>query len=79
MESLFEFYPAPGITNERMYVFVARDLEPGEPAREPNEQIENYVVAYDEALAMIHRGEIHDGKTMLTLLIYARQLGIASR
>ena len=52
-----------------MWVFVARDLTPGEPAREANEEIENLVVTWDEALAMIDRGEIQDGKTMVALLM----------
>ena len=55
-----------------MWIFVARDLTPGEPAREANEEIENFVVSWDEALAMIDRGEIHDGKTIIALLAYDR-------
>ena len=42
-EELVEFYASPGILSERMYVYVARDLTPGEPRREANEEIENLV------------------------------------
>ena len=42
-EELINFYPSPGISNERMWLFVAR-AHAGQPAREANEEIENLVV-----------------------------------
>jgi ADP-ribose pyrophosphatase len=72
MQELFTFYPTPGISDERMWLFVARGLTPGNHAREDNEEIENFLVQWDEALAMIDRGEIHDGKTVVALLMYDR-------
>ena len=66
------YYPSPGILSERMWIFIAQDLTPGDPAREPNEEIENFIVPWDEALAMIDRGEIQDGKTIIALLMYER-------
>lgn len=73
LEELVSYYPSPGVLDERIWVYVARELTPGEPAREPNEEIENLVVSWDEALAMINRGEIHDGKTLVALLTWERQ------
>jgi ADP-ribose pyrophosphatase len=73
-DELVSFYPSPGISNERMWVYVAHGLTAGDPKREPNEEIENFVVAWDDALAMIERGEIHDGKTLVALLWYARKV-----
>ena len=67
-DELISFYPSPGIMNERMWIFVATGSPPGEPAREANEEIENLVVSWDEALAMIERGEIHDGKTLVAIM-----------
>jgi ADP-ribose pyrophosphatase len=72
-EPLAEFFPSPGILSERMYLFVARDLTPGEPQREANEEIENLVLSWDEALAMVDRGEIQDGKSIVALLTYDRR------
>jgi ADP-ribose pyrophosphatase len=72
LEGLTSFYPSPGIISEKMWVFVARDLAPGDPSREANEEIENLIVAWDEALAMIDRGDIRDGKTIVALLTYER-------
>lgn len=73
-EELAQFYASPGILSERMYVYVARDLAAGDPHREANEEIENLVLSWDEALAMLDRGEIVDGKTIVALLTYRRKL-----
>jgi ADP-ribose pyrophosphatase len=73
IEELLSYYASPGILSERMHVFVASGLSPGDPAREENEEIENLVVTWAEALAMIERGEIEDGKTIVALLTYERQ------
>jgi ADP-ribose pyrophosphatase len=70
LERLTEFYLSPGILNERMHVFTAAELKPGPAHREANEEIENLVVDWDEALQMIARGEIQDGKTIAALLFY---------
>lgn len=70
------FFMSPGILNERMHVFVAEGLTPGQPAREAGEEIENLVVPVEEAMAIIQRGEIEDAKTVATLL-YWRTFGNA--
>jgi ADP-ribose pyrophosphatase len=72
-DKLAEFYASPGILSERMHVFVASELTPGSPRREANEEIENMVVTWAEALAMLDRGEIVDGKTIVALLAYDRR------
>ena len=66
------FFMSPGILRERMHVFVAEGLAPGPTAREAGENIENLVVPWDEALAMIDRGEIEDAKTIAALLVWDR-------
>lgn len=73
LDELTSYYPSPGVLSERMWIFVAHDLTPGEPAREANEEIENLIVAWDEALAMIDRGEIRDGKTIAAILLWERR------
>ncbi|NOZ40123.1 MAG: NUDIX hydrolase [Planctomycetes bacterium] len=64
------FFMSPGILNERMHLFVARDLTPGPPAREADEAIDNLVVSWDEAIAMVLRGEIEDAKSLAGLLLW---------
>lgn len=72
LEPLSEFYLSPGILDERMHLFLADELTAGKTDHQPDEQIENHVVALDEALSMIHRGEIEDAKTIVGLLFYDR-------
>jgi ADP-ribose diphosphatase len=72
-EELVQFYASPGILSERMHIYVASELTPGEPRREANEEIENLVLSWDEALAMLDRGEIVDGKTIIALLDFDRR------
>lgn len=74
MVPMVEFFPAPGILDERMHLFVATGLRAGTAAREIGEEIENHVVSLDKALSMMHSGEIHDAKTMLALLLHQQQL-----
>ncbi|HND51407.1 MAG TPA: NUDIX hydrolase [Pirellulaceae bacterium] len=73
MEPLHDFFPAPGILDEHMHLFVARDLVAGETAREVGEEIDNLIVTWDEALALVDRGEIRDAKTLVGLLLFHRR------
>lgn len=68
MKPLHAFFLSPGILDERMHLFLATDLKPGETAREVGEEITNLVVPWEEAIAMIFRGEIQDAKTIAGLL-----------
>lgn len=69
-EPLCDFFAAPGILDEHMHLFVASGLDAGSPCREPGEEIENLLVTWDEALAMVRDGRIHDAKTICGLLYY---------
>lgn len=79
MELVTSFYPAPGILDEQMHLFVASDLTEGVPAREPGEQIENMVVRFGEAMDMIKRGEIQDAKTIVGLILCAERFPVDDR
>ncbi|MFO0902925.1 MAG: NUDIX hydrolase [Pirellulales bacterium] len=72
LELIHTYYPSPGILDECMYLYVATGLTPGDAAREAGEEIDNLVVSWDEALALIDRREIHDSKTLVGLLLYDR-------
>jgi ADP-ribose pyrophosphatase len=72
IEQLCAFFLSPGILDERMHLFLATGLSPGEPDREEVELIENLLVTFAEALALIDRGEIQDAKTIVGLLFYDR-------
>ncbi len=65
------FLLSPGILDERMHLFVARELHEGATAREPGELMENWVVPWKDAVRMVHDGTIQDAKTMIGLLLAA--------
>ncbi len=67
-----EWYVSPGVFTERMYLFLCEDLEPGPTDRQPDEQLENVIVSWEQALAMVEDGRIEDAKSMLALTICER-------
>jgi ADP-ribose pyrophosphatase len=71
LQRLTTFYTTPGFTDERIHLFVATGLTRGDTAHEADEFIETIVLRMSEALAMIERGEITDGKTIVALLFAA--------
>lgn len=71
VEKLFTMYTTPGFTDEKIHLFLATGLTPGETAREADEFMELVPTKLSEALAMIERGEIQDAKTALALLYAA--------
>jgi ADP-ribose pyrophosphatase len=72
---LVEYYASPGFLGESMKVFVAEGLVAGDAHPEDDEQIEFRLVKLSEALKMIEKGAILDGKTLTGVLLYARQVG----
>jgi ADP-ribose pyrophosphatase len=71
---LVEYYASPGFLGESMQVFVAEGLLAGEAHPEDDEQIELRLVKLSEVLKMIAKGAILDGKTLTSVLLYARQI-----
>ena len=67
------YYASPGFLGESMQVFTAEDLIAGAAHPEDDEQIDFRLVKLSEALTMIEKGAIVDGKTLCTLLLYARK------
>ncbi len=68
MVRLTEFLPSPGISDERMTLYLARDLVPGRASPEADEKLEVAILAKDEALAALTSGAVRDAKTMIALL-----------
>jgi ADP-ribose pyrophosphatase len=68
IEFLHAFFLSPGILDEKMHLYLATGLTAGPTAREEGEEIENWLVPFNEALSMIFRGEIQDAKTIVGLL-----------
>ncbi len=71
LDSLGYVYSSVGFCTEKIYLFVASDLQQAQTALEPDEFIEPHIVTLDEALEMISSGVINDAKTQIALLRYA--------
>jgi ADP-ribose pyrophosphatase len=69
---LVEYYASPGFLGESMKVFTAEGLIAGEAHPEDDEEIEFRLVKLSDALKMIEKGAILDGKTLTAVLLYAR-------
>ena len=63
-----EIVPVPGYSNERIHLYLAKELVSSEQNLDDDEVIEVHRVKFDAALAMIRRGEIQDAKTICGLL-----------
>jgi ADP-ribose pyrophosphatase len=74
LEKLGEMLSSVGFCDERIYLFLGRDLEAVPAAPEPDEFIEVLTLSLEEALAALHAGEIADGKTQLALLLARERL-----
>lgn len=76
-EPLVQFYGTIGYNNEIIEIFKARATEKGETAFDEHEAIELYEMELPQLLDMIDTGEIIDAKTIVGILLVARQMGIA--
>lgn len=66
--SLGSIYPTPGFCDERIHLYIARDLRPGTQALAANESLQCEPMRFDDAVAMAESGEITDAKTVIALL-----------
>lgn len=71
LEKLGEFIPTPGFCSEIVHLYLACDLEACEQELEEDEYIEVVRLPLDEAMEKVKRGEITDGKTVVSLFLAA--------
>lgn len=69
LEKLLAFYTTPGFCDEVIHVYRATRLVEVPARPEHDERIEMRRLELDEARAMIARGEIREGKTLVALLL----------
>ena len=76
LELLGDCTPAPGLTDERVTIYLARGLTDIRATADGPEEDDLVVhrISLDDALLMIDRGEIVDGKTVIALLRLDRLL-----
>jgi ADP-ribose pyrophosphatase len=69
LEPLLVFWTTPGFCDEVMHLFRATALEAVPPRPEADERIEQGTFTLQETMAMLRRGEIREGKTLVALLL----------
>jgi ADP-ribose pyrophosphatase len=67
---LTEFFASPGILNERMYGFLATDLQQSTQSLDHDEEIEVFPIPQWQVRDMIKDGHIEDAKTIALLLYW---------
>jgi ADP-ribose pyrophosphatase len=68
-KQLSEITPVPGYSDERIYIYLATDLEPAGQSLDSDEILNVHKLKFEEALKMIHEGEIQDSKTISGLFL----------
>jgi ADP-ribose pyrophosphatase len=68
-EQLDEITPVPGYSDERIHLFLARNLSPAQQNLDADEVLQVHAIEFQKAMEMIFQGEIRDGKTICGLLL----------
>ena len=71
---LTKYFASPGFLGESMHIYLARDIRVGEAQPEADEQIEILRIPLSEAMSLVASGKIHDGKTLIGLLLLSGQI-----
>lgn len=74
-KKLVTFWPSPGYVGEKMDIFLAKDLTEGKQEPMEDERIKIQWFDWLEVGAMIRRGEILDGKTLIGYYTVRDQMG----
>lgn len=75
LESLGSILTTPGFTDERIHLFAAFDLTPGQRNLDDDELIELVPMPLQQALEMIWTDQLPDAKSALALLHAAQRVG----
>jgi ADP-ribose pyrophosphatase len=75
LSPLGAIWTTPGFTDERIWLFLATELEPGEQNLQDDEPLTVERVPFAEAVEKVHAGEICDSKSVCALLRAAEALG----
>lgn len=67
-------HPCIGYSNEVIHIYLASQLSAGQHQRDVDEALEVFELDFDECLAMVKRGEITDGKTIVALFFAEKYL-----
>ena len=66
---LSEITPVPGYSDERIGLFLAKDMQAAQQNLDQDEILNVHRISFDEAFSMIRNGEIRDSKTISGLFL----------
>lgn len=69
---LGEYYPSPGISNEKIFIYYTDDFESVENKLDENEFLDVEIIKLSRVLEMIDSGIIKDMKSVVAILKYNR-------
>jgi ADP-ribose pyrophosphatase len=69
LERLTTIVTTPGFTDERIHLFIGRDLEPSTQRLDPDEVLDVVKMPLEEAVGKILSGEIIDAKSICALTV----------
>jgi len=75
---LANIHPAVGFANEKMWLYLAKELKKTEPKLDSDEFIELIPTKLEDSVEMVYNGEITDAKTIIGIL-WAERLLINNR
>ncbi len=67
---MVRYFASPGFLGEWMQVFIAEGLTLGQAQPEYDEQLEIEMIPLSRLLSMIEEGKVHDGKTLISVMLY---------
>jgi ADP-ribose pyrophosphatase len=68
-ETMGAVTPVPGYSDEKIHLYLARDLTPAAQNLDPDEILEVHPLPLEEVVAMITDGRIHDAKTIAGIFL----------
>ncbi|HEY1684209.1 MAG TPA: NUDIX hydrolase [Tepidisphaeraceae bacterium] len=72
LKPIANFFSSPGVLSEKMYAFAAYDLRKSQQELDEGEELEVVEMDFAEVVKMCRNGEIHDAKTIATVLMYEK-------
>lgn len=74
IEKLAEFYSTPGFCEEKLFVYLATELEESVQKLDHDEAVEIVYLTLEEAWQLVESGEIVDAKTIIALMLTKQRL-----
>ena len=74
LTSLGWIWTTPGFTDERIWLYLARELTPTRQTLQPDEILSVETMGFEEAVELAARGDIRDAKSVCALLRAGRHL-----